>query len=224
MCLIDFNTRTNTMDELKIKNLSKKIVDVIKTYDSPTSVYYELCDIAKKQEDYFRYLGPENLIKLTIYLYSLKKTKSLNLADKLINNLLFAELVSTENEQYYEECTKCDVYTSNDCNYCDGTGEINSEDEVFYTTYSVVTWNKVIQDACELRKGTSEPMFSENEFQLLSNDCIILNINDINSGPLNIIEDEMYCIFYSDDPKLEFTNKMQVSMKLNKKYISQLYK
>ena len=61
------------MDE-KIKKLAIKVEDLVKYFGTPQDTYDNLVEVAKRQSDYFRYLGPENFVKLAIYIYSLKET------------------------------------------------------------------------------------------------------------------------------------------------------
>ena len=95
------------MDE-KIKKTATKLQGLVKHYDGPPGeVYYDVRKIAETQSDYFYYLGPDNIIKLTLYIYSLKKTGDLKLGEKMINNLSFVQLLTTENKSTIKECESC---------------------------------------------------------------------------------------------------------------------
>jgi hypothetical protein len=280
----------------KIKKLAVKVEALVKYFGTPQDTYDDLTKIAKSQKDYFKYLGEVNFVKLALYIYSLKETKGFQLADKWINNLAFAELVTTENNKYiytcdncdgdgHHECDNCDGRGSVECNNCegngslqctecdgdgrqmgdgewedceycsgegetecencdgegsvscdycdgntrvqcdrcDGEGEIESSDEVFYSTYTIVTWNKQIQNICELKSGTREPAMSEYEFDSLRGEYITLFLADDMHGPLNIVENEMYCVEYGDEPLLEFTPSMHVDLRFKKGNASYLY-
>lgn len=262
------------MDE-KIKRLASKVEGLVNYFGTPQDTYDDLVKVARKQSDYFTYLGPENFIKLSIYIYSFKETNGFELGEKWINNLAFAELVVTQQDPYIYACNYCggdgkydcdncdgigiipcttcdgdgteiddegDDVTCDSCdgdgevtcNYCDGArqidcencngqGEITSEDEVLYSKYTIVTWNKEIKDACELKEDENEPAISEYTFDSLRNDYIVLFLDDNEHGPLNIIEDEMYCIYYGDEPYLGFTPSMKVDIRLKKNYVNHLY-
>lgn len=262
------------MDE-KVKKLAYKVEGLVKYFGTPQDTYDGLVEVAKKQSDYFRYLGPENFIKLAIYIYSLKETKGLELGEKWINNLAFAELVVTQQDPYIYDCGDCGGVGEYECNNCDGRGfitcntcdgdgieidddgddvicdscdgdgeiicdycggkhsiycdscngdgEIKSEDEVLYSRYTIVTWNQEIKNSCELREDENEPAMSEYTFDSLRGDYLVLFLQDEEHGPLDIIDNEMYCIYYGDEPYLDFTPSMKVNIRLKKNYVNHLY-
>lgn len=250
------------MDE-KIKKTATKLQGLVKHYDDPGEVYYDVRKIAETQSDYFYYLGPDNVIKLTLYIYSLKKTGDLKLGEKMINNLSFVQLLTTENkstikecescagagtilcqeckgdgsvlcprcdgtgelshdfvEDYFEECNECkgrgDIVCPSCrregvtvCETCGGEGEIESENEVSYEIYFIATWNKQIQDLCELRAETLEPVMFLSQFLKLNNDYLQLTRWD-GSAELNIDKDQMYCLDYSNEPEMHLQKNMLI--------------
>ena len=263
------------MDE-KIKKTATKLQGLVKHYDGPPGeVYYDVRKIAETQSEYFFHLGADNIIKLTLYIYSLKKTGDLKLGEKMINNLSFIQLLTTENkstiqecESCYgsgmercerckgsgliecpkcdgdgevscdwcdenddEECDECDGSETMNCNSCEGSGEvycpscrregetvcetcggeggITSEDEVSYEIYFIATWNKQIQDLCELRAESLEPVMSLTQFLRLSNDYLQLTRWD-GSAELNIDKDQMYCLDYSNEPEMYLQKNMLI--------------
>lgn len=262
------------MDE-KIKKTAVKLQDLVKHYDDPGEVYYDIRRVAQNQSDYFSYLGPDNIIKLTLYIYSLKTTGDLKLGEKMINNLSFIQLLVTDNEPSIKECescagsgmetcerckgsgliecpkcdgdgeVSCDWCDENDdeecdecfgsetmsCNNCEGSGyvycpscrregetvcetcggegEIESENEVSYEIYFIATWNKQIQDLCELRAETLEPVMSLSQFLRLSNDYLQLTRWE-GSAELNIDKDQMYCLDYSNEPEMYLQKNMLI--------------
>ena len=263
------------MDE-KIKKTATKLQGLVIHYDDPGEVYYDVRKIAETQSDYFYYLGPDNIIKLALYIYSLKKTGDLKLGEKMINNLSFVQLLTTENKSTIKECESCDgsgmercerckgsgiiecptcdgdgevsceycnpevySYKCDECNgsetincnscegsgdvdcpscnrdgetvceTCGGEGEITSEDEVSYEIYFIATWNKQIQDLCELRAESLEPVMSLTQFLRLSNDYLQLTRWD-GSAELNIDKDQMYCLDYSNEPEMYLQKNMLI--------------
>ena len=263
------------MDE-KIKKTATKLQGLVKHYDGPPGeVYYDVRKIAETQSEYFFHLGADNIIKLTLYIYSLKKTGDFKLGEKMINNLSFIQLLTTENkstiqecESCYgsgmercerckgsgliecpkcdgdgevscdwcdenddEECDECDGSETMNCNSCEGSGEvycpscrregetvcetcggegeIESENEVSYEIYFIATWNKQIQDLCELRAESLEPVMSLTQFLRLSNDYLQLTRWD-GSAELNIDKDQMYCIHYSNEPEMYLQKNMLI--------------
>lgn len=261
------------MDE-KIKKIATNLQDLVKHYDNTGEVYYDIRKIAENQSDYFQYLGPDNIIKLALYIYSLKKTGNLKLGEKMINNLSFVQLLVTDNEPSIKECESCDGMGTTpckicrgigaiecprcdgsgeiscewcddhdmdgceecdgretmDCTRCNGTGaidcracnngeevcetcggegEITSEDEVSYEIYFIATWNKQIQDLCELRAETLEPVMSLTQFLRLNDDYLEL-IRWNGSSELNLDKNQIYCIDYSNEPEMYLQKNMLI--------------
>ena len=108
----------------KLKKITLKLEDSIKKFDSIQDLYFRLKKIAKSQSDYFFYLGPDNLIKLAIYIYSYKMTKGFDMGDKMINNLSFAELSTPSEQQYSKTCEECEGAGEMNCLYCGGTHKV----------------------------------------------------------------------------------------------------
>jgi hypothetical protein len=262
------------MDE-RIKKVAQKLQKSIKNYDDVGSVHQGVRIIARDQTDYFLHFGPDFLIKLTLYIYSLKKTGDLKLGEKMINNLSFIQLLVTDNEPSIKECKSCDGsgmercerckgsgliecptcdgdgevscewcddYGMEECEECNGSetmncnscagsgevycpscggaeetvcetcggeGEIVDEYEVVYEIYFIATWNKQIQDLCELRAETLEPVMSLTRFLRLSDEFLEL-IRWENSGPLKVDKDQMYCIHYSNVPEMYLQKNMLI--------------
>ena len=111
------------MDE-KIKKTATKLQGLVIHYDDPGEVYYDVRKIAETQSDYFFHLGADNIIKLTLYIYSLKKTGDLKLGEKMINNLSFIQLLVTNNEPSIKECESCAGSGMETCERCKGSGLI----------------------------------------------------------------------------------------------------
>jgi DnaJ-class molecular chaperone len=114
----------------KIIKLATKLEGLIPESSSHTAqdIYESLTSIMKKQEIYFDVLKPESVIKLTICIYSFKKTGDFKLAANILSNIFYAGFVSTENETHYESCDECygDGYVN--CEDCDGNGSVTCED------------------------------------------------------------------------------------------------
>jgi hypothetical protein len=108
----------------KLKKITIKLEDLIKKFDSLQDLYFKLKKITVSQSDYFSHLGPNNLIKLAIYIYSYKMTKGFDMADKIINNLSFAEFAIPSEQQYLKTCKECEGEAWVNCKYCGGTNEI----------------------------------------------------------------------------------------------------
>jgi hypothetical protein len=236
----------------------------------------------QKQSDYFKYLGPDNIVKLTLYIYSFKTTGKFNVGDTMISSLGFANVFTTEGTEYVKTCDSCDGEGELDCEYCDrgeitcetcdGTGEVTCEEcdgdgremgdgewedceacegsgngkcpdcggegylscdncdngknecwecngngdvettQLKYDAYLVVTWNRDINRDFSLNENSQYPALSEYEFDRLRDEYIVLTYEDDGHAEFQdwVKINEVYCTFYSDEPKLNLTEKMRV--------------
>lgn len=125
------------MDE-RIKKVAQKLQKSIKNFDDVGEFYYGVRTIAMQQSDYFSYFGPDFIIKLTLYIYSLKKTGDLKLGEKMVNNLSFIQLLSTNNVSSisackscggdgYIKCERCRGYDIIECPKCSGDGQLRCQ-------------------------------------------------------------------------------------------------
>jgi hypothetical protein len=119
----------------KLKKLAKNLSDLsISRVDSLQELYIRLCGLMTTQKDYFIHLGPSNIVKLMFYIWSYKETGQFEMGDKMINQIAFAILITTEGTNYVESCeecggdgfVRCDVCNgvgTVECSTCEGTGE-----------------------------------------------------------------------------------------------------
>jgi hypothetical protein len=122
----------------KIKKLAVNLSELIPKSDTPQEVYDLLIPVMQKQSDYFNYLGPDNIVKLIIYIYSHNQSNGFNLGDKMISSLGFANLFTTEGKEFNTTCPSCEGYgdvscrdcdSGNvDCGKCEGSGVIPCEE------------------------------------------------------------------------------------------------
>lgn len=266
----------------KLKKLATKISELIPKSETPQQVYDGLVNVMKGQRDYFKYLGPDNIVKLTLYIYSFKTTGKFNEGDTMISSLGFANLITTEGTEYVKECESCDGGGELDCEYCDrgeiqcdvcdGTGEVNCPEcdgdgrqmgdgewedceacdgsgnmscedcsgdgylqcdncdngknecwdcsghgevetnQIKYDAYLVVTWNRDINRDFSTNENSKYPALSEYEFDRLRDEYIVLTYEDDGHAEFQdwVRVNEVYCTFYSDEPKLNLTEKMRV--------------
>lgn len=120
-------------------------------------------------------------------------------------------------------CEYCGGDEQSQCDRCEGSGEIESEDQLVYSIYTIVSWNKEIKDACELKAETHEPAMSEYDFDRLRGEYITLFFEDDRHGPLDVVENEMYCIEYGDEPQLAFTSHMHVDLRFKRQNENYLF-
>ena len=88
------------------------------------------------------------------------------------------------------------------CDYCDGQGEIETDDYDYERNF-IVTWNKSIKDRCEYTEGDSDITMSEYDFDRLRDEFIKLSIDEESANLADWVEiNEMYCTYYNDNPKM----------------------
>jgi hypothetical protein len=268
----------------KLKKLAVKLSELIPKSETPQEVYDGLIPVMQKQSDYFKYLGPDNIVKLTFYIYSFKTTGKFNVGDNMISSLGFANVFTTEGNEYIETCNLCDGEGEldcencnggeircvtcdgdgevtcpacdgsgsgkeigdgelEDCEVCNGTGNKKCEDcdgygyfncdycdngkytcekcggdgeiettQLNYDAYLIVTWNRDINGDLSLNENSKYPALSEYDFDRLRDEFIILTFEDDGHAEFQdwVKINEMYCTFYSDEPKLNLTEKMKV--------------
>jgi hypothetical protein len=266
----------------KLKKLAVNLSELTPKSETPQQVYDGLIPVMQKQSDYFKYLGPDNIVKLTLYIYSFKTTGKFNVGDTMISSLGFANVFTTEGTEYVKTCESCDGEGEldcelcdrgeiecdecdgngevscpecggdgrqmgdgewEDCEECDGTGNISCPDcggdgaglcdscnngkiecwdcsgdgdvgttQLKYDAYLVATWNKAINSDFSLNENTKYPALSEYEFDRLRDEYIVLTYEDDGHAEFQdwVKINEVYCTFYSDEPKLNLTEKMRV--------------
>jgi hypothetical protein len=266
----------------KLKKLAVNLSELTPKSETPQQVYDGLIPVMQKQSDYFKYLGPDNIVKLTLYIYSFKTTGKFNVGDTMISSLGFANVFTTEGTEYVKTCESCDGEGEldcelcdrgeiecdecdgngevscpecggdgrqmgdgewEDCEECDGTGNISCPDcggdgaglcdscnngkiecwdcsgngdvettQLKYDAYLVATWNRAINSDFSLNENTKYPALSEYEFDRLRDEYIVLTYEDDGHAEFQdwVKINEVYCTFYSDEPKLNLTEKMRV--------------
>lgn len=93
-----------------------------------SDVYTHLRTIAMKQEAYFSTIEPKDFLHLIFYIYSFLKTNNFDLANQMINNLVFAETFTTDLVDHSEECSTCDGRGEYTCDMCEGSGNEECSD------------------------------------------------------------------------------------------------
>lgn len=111
-----------------LKVAAKKLEPLSTNYNNITDLYYYYTNLFYNQSEYFRNFKPEDIIKIIIYIYSYKEVKNFDLGDQMINNLFFANFISTENENSEIECEKCEGYGVYDCAECYGKGYVRCDE------------------------------------------------------------------------------------------------
>ena len=141
------------MTYTKLEKLAKALFDELKHSKTPSDVYTNIMQLGKEQPDFFfEYLGAQNIIKLSILVWSLIKTDDFKLATKAFNNLNFITFLTSDlthpdmdcpecngngtipceecNATGRAECENCAGTGEEDCSHCDGKGFVDGEDGV----------------------------------------------------------------------------------------------
>jgi len=108
------------------------------------------------------------------------------------------------------ECDNCN-YGNQTCDACDGNGEVET-DALNYNEYFIVTWNKMIKDRCEYTEEDSDITMSEYDFDKLRDRFVVLHFDPDGFADFNdfVQENEVYCAYYDDNPKMQFTSDMKL--------------
>ena len=122
----NLDTTTINMND-KLKRLAKNITELLINVSTPQDTYYSLRMIMGKQKEYFQYIGPENILKLTFYCYSFAKTSLFDLGDKMLNNIGFAVVFYNSGDNHNEDCDNCSGNGELSCDVCDGTGKVDCD-------------------------------------------------------------------------------------------------
>lgn len=106
------------------------------------------------------------------------------------------------NGKGYITCDQCGGDGEIGCYECDGTGEYET-DKLELNYYYLCSWDKFINDRCELEEGKLEPAMSEYDFDRLRDEYIILRYDERYYEITSRIEiNQMYCVTYLDEPRL----------------------
>lgn len=108
------------------------------------------------------------------------------------------------------ECDYCN-YGRQTCDTCDGNGEVETDD-LDYNEYFIVTWNKMIKDRCEYTEGDTDITMSEYDFDKLRDRFVVLHFDPDRFAEFAefVQENEVYCAYYDDNPKMQFTSDMKL--------------
>jgi hypothetical protein len=278
------------MDNSKLQKLATKMVGLFREdyFESPQICFESFKKIYAQQYEYFGNFNAPSIIKLVLYIYSLKNEGNFKLADSMLNNLGFASLFISGGNVYEVECPDCDgdghykcrncggdgeiecghcgsdgqttcescggggtTYRNGEeencyecdgdgevtcsecggsgsynCTWCGGSGDINCDkcngdgyiesSEYEYNYYVIATWNKFIKDRCELQVNTRQPALSEENFDDLRNEFIIIGSDEDHSEFRKWVEfDKFYCTNYDDEPDLFVTKSPTLWMWFN---------
>jgi hypothetical protein len=107
----------------KLQRLATKMVGLFpEDFKTAQDCYDQFRGIYKKQFEYFANFDPSNILKLVLYIYSIKNTGNFKLAENILNKSGFASLFIMESDYYQEECDDCSGEGTIRCDNCYGDG------------------------------------------------------------------------------------------------------
>jgi len=140
------------MDD-KLKKIAIKLKNITINEDGevyPQSTFNKVKEIFTTHPDYFSNFSPKDLLKLTFYLYSYKKTNGFDLGEKMLNEMMFVGFIYTSNNKSILTCDHCggDAYIN--CKNCYGSGLIKCNNcENGYSEYCSECYEDEISCNCE---------------------------------------------------------------------------
>lgn len=100
----------------------------------------------------------------------------------------------------YNTCPECSGNEQINCSECDGTGEIVSDDQVDYKTQVYCSWNKDLNNLCEIRLNSSDGIDQEYFSKYENKDCFLLGSNEDQWGvPEGFVDSDVNYVVYYDD-------------------------
>lgn len=113
------------MDEKKLQRLAIKLNETIPAHATFQGVYDNLAYKARGAEkDYFKYLGPENFLKLAFYIWSYRETGLFQSAEEKLNKISFIHVLESSGDYTSVTCEECQGDGTSRCDECGGSGRV----------------------------------------------------------------------------------------------------
>jgi hypothetical protein len=111
----------------------------------------------------------------------------------------------------YIRCSDCYGDGTEECSECSGHGEIESEDKIDFTEYSVFSWDKDLKTLCEIRVETVDPVMEKINFFNKINAITLTTWDEQEVPAIPFDGDMVYCFSFTTnidelDAKVIFTN------------------
>lgn len=100
-----------------------------------------------------------------------------------------------------ESCGECDGSGSETCWDCNGRGDIET-DALDYTIYNVLSWNKDLNNLCEIRLDSFNSVCDSSDLGNIENTIILLMENYDDEFYDEIQIDEVYCFKFERSPSI----------------------
>ena len=106
-------------------------------------------------------------------------------------------------------CSNCGGSEEIECDECSGDGVYETDDNI-YDEYFICSWDKDLQNLCEMNEGTPRPISTDDDFAKFEPNLIYLYSGEehveFNS---NFMFDNFYCVIYfGDSPELMIYNQI----------------
>lgn len=118
-----------------------------------------------------------------------------------------------------ESCDDCDGSGQVDCDVCGGSGMYETDD-LSIRTYDICSWDKDLENRCEIYMGSREPVISDVKFsEPDKKNIIVLDYEDTKLFTEETDEDNfpdssmLYCLAKDDEVRLLFSGMFKVKYK-----------
>lgn len=110
-------------------------------------------------------------------------------------------------------CRDCGGNGRDECTDCYGEGELEDEDKFKIELLLVGSWNKDFRNRCELTQNTLEVTISEENFEDYPGMFVLNTEETFEEIDQDLETEELYCVYYSDNPELSFNRNFLFSLK-----------
>jgi len=118
---------------------------------------------------------------------------------------------SGDGEKWCPQCDNGDI----ECITCDGSGEIEHEDKFNFFVKNLCSWSKALNDLCEIREQTDEPISEDGESIENNEEVITLSGQQYSLKPESFVEKGYYyCVSVDDSPRLILNRDMMIFVDL----------
>ena len=109
-------------------------------------------------------------------------------------------------------CLQCDNGDM-ECITCDGSGEVEDEYKMNFFVQSLCSWSKVLNDLCEIREQTDQPVSEDGNLVENNEELISLSTQEYSLEPESFVkEGYYYCVSVDDSPRLVLDRDMRISV------------
>jgi len=116
--------------DIDLKSLASRLRGSVKVNSDRPQDYFNYIypKIFTKNQEYFSNFSSEELLKVVLYVYSLKTTGDFKKAEDIFENLAFMIAFSTDDQVVSVDCNNCGGQGREDCDECSGSGNEECSD------------------------------------------------------------------------------------------------